>query len=140
VNPIIGVLDGYVLNQGDLSWDGLFELDEVYSWSDFVSLNCALTDKNRELINEESLGKMKKSCFLVNASRGGLMAYDDIAAALNNRMIAGAGIDVLGTEPLGPDNPLYGDLNVEVTHHIAWVTMEAHKSLMDTSGKTSGHL
>ncbi len=90
---------------GDASfkWAGL---DEIYSRSDFIRLNCALTEENRGLIDKETLAKMKKSCFLVNASRGGLVVDDDLAAALNNGVIAGAGIYVLGTEPPEPDNPL----------------------------------
>lgn len=109
------------------------DLDNLYARSDFISLNCALTEENRGMINAEVLSKMKNTCFLVNASRGGLVVDEDLAQACNEGMIAGAGIDVLGTEPPGSDNPLYSANNVTITPHIAWATKEARARLMDTA-------
>ena len=115
---------------GTFSWT---ELDNLYARSDFISLNCALTEENRGMINEEALSKMKSTCFLVNASRGGLVIDKDLAAACNDGLIAGAGIDVLGTEPPGPDSPLYSAAAVTITPHIAWATKEARTRLMKTA-------
>jgi glycerate dehydrogenase len=115
---------------GHFSWA---EMDELLARSDFISLNCALTPENRGMINKESLQKMKAGCFLVNCSRGGLVIDQDLADALDSGVIAGAGIDVLGTEPPGLDNPLYKAANITITPHIAWATREARTRLMNTT-------
>lgn len=113
---------------GDFAWTGL---EELFSRSDFVSLNCPLTEENRGLMNAEKLARMKKGAFLVNASRGGLVVDADLAAALESGHLAGAGLDVLATEPPAPDNPLYTAPNVTITPHIAWATREARSRLME---------
>ena len=107
------------------------ECNGLLSRSDFVSLNCPLTDENRGLMNAGNLAGMKEGSFLVNASRGPLVVDEDLAAALESGHLAGAGLDVLGTEPPAPDNPLYTAPNVSITPHIAWATREARFRLMD---------
>src|SRR5690606_41593799 len=82
------------------------------------------------LINAETLAKMKRSAFLVNTSRGPVVVEEDLAAALNQGTIAGAGIDVLTTEPPASDNPLFMANNCLITPHIAWAPKEARKRLM----------
>jgi len=74
---------------------------------------------------------MKEGSFLVNASRGPLVVDADLAAALESGHLAGAGLDVLSTEPPEPDNPLYTALNVTIPPHIAWATREARSRLME---------
>jgi glycerate dehydrogenase len=74
---------------------------------------------------------MKKSAFLLNTSRGPIIVDQDLADALNNDVIAGAGIDVLSVEPPPNDNPLFGAKNCIITPHIAWATKEARSRLMD---------
>lgn len=105
-------------------------LDELFSTSDVVSLNCPLTPETTHLINRETLALMKKNAFLLNASRGGLIAEQDLADALNMGRIAGAGLDVLSTEPPTPDNPLLAAKNVLITPHMAWATREARQRLL----------
>jgi len=83
------------------------EFDELLAESDVVSLHCPLTPETEGIINAETLKKMKKSAFLINTSRGPLIAEEDLAYALNNDHIAGAGLDVLAVEPPGEDNPLF---------------------------------
>jgi glycerate dehydrogenase len=110
------------------AWTGM---DDLLSRSDIVSLNCPLTEENRGLMNAGKLAKMKKGSFLVNASRGPLVVDVDLAEALESGHLAGAGLDVLETEPPAPDNPLYTAPNVTITPHIAWATREARSRLMD---------
>ena len=82
------------------------------------------------MINSEKIGLMKKSAFLINTSRGQLVNEHDLAKALNEGRIAGAGLDVLKVEPPPPDNPLLNAKNCLITPHIAWATVEARRRLM----------
>jgi glycerate dehydrogenase len=101
--------------------------------ADVVSLNCPLTDANRGMINRKTLGFMKKSAFLVNCSRGALVEPTDLADALNEGSIAGAGLDVMPTEPPESDNPLLSAHNCSITPHIAWATRSARSRLLNTA-------
>jgi glycerate dehydrogenase len=96
-----------------------------------VSLHCPLFAENTGMINRERLGRMKKSAFLLNTSRGPLIVDQDLADALNEGVIAGAGLDVLSVEPPLTSNPLLSARNCIVTPHIAWATREARKRLLD---------
>lgn len=107
-------------------------LSELLQQSDVVSLHCPLTETTKGMINSENLRQMKPNAILLNTSRGPLVIDDDLANALNNGIIAGAGIDVLSVEPPAADNPLLSAKNCLVTPHIAWATLEARKRLMDT--------
>ncbi len=107
------------------------DLDTLLENSDFMSINCPLTDDNKGFINRESLKKMKKTAFLVNTGRGPLINEQDLADALNNGVIAGAGLDVLSVEPATKDNPLPKARNCYITPHIAWATFEARERLME---------
>jgi glycerate dehydrogenase len=106
-------------------------IDELLSKSDFVSIHCPLTPETKGLINTTTLGLMKKSAFLINTSRGPIVVEKDLADALNNGTIAGAGIDVLSIEPPPADNPLLKAKNCIITPHIAWATKEARIRLME---------
>ena len=105
-------------------------LDDLLSTSDFISINCPLTDDNTGFINIEVLKKMKPTAFLVNTGRGLLINEHDLATALNSGIIAGAGLDVLSVEPPHKDNPLQKAKNCFITPHIAWATFEARTRLM----------
>ncbi len=113
----------------NFKWVGL---DELLSDADMVSIHCPLTPETQGLINTANLKKMKPSAFLVNTSRGPIVNDADLANALNNDVIAGAGIDVLSKEPPAADNPLFGAKNCIITPHIAWAAKEARARLMDT--------
>lgn len=104
--------------------------DELLKKSDFVSVHCPLTPLTEEMVNAEFLSKMKKSAVLINTSRGQVVNENDLAYALKNGIIAGAGLDVLSVEPPKSDNPLLGLENCYITPHIAWAGFETRERLM----------
>lgn len=106
-------------------------IPDLLEQSDVVSIHCPLVPETKGLINKESLQLMKTSGFLINTSRGPIIVDDDLADALNNKVIAGAGIDVLSVEPPLKNNPLFHAKNCIITPHIAWATKEARSRLMD---------
>ena len=106
------------------------DVPELLEQSDVVSIHCPLFPETKGLINKESLKLMKKSAFILNTSRGPIIVDEDLADALNNEVIAGAGIDVLSVEPPPAGNPLFSAKNCIITPHIAWATREARARLM----------
>jgi phosphoglycerate dehydrogenase-like enzyme len=92
-------------------------LEALLSQSDFVSLHPVLTPETRHMINAERLASMKPSAYLINTSRGGVIDEPALIAALRNKQIAGAGLDVFESEPPAPDNPLLHMPNVICTPH-----------------------
>ncbi|HEY1053484.1 MAG TPA: D-2-hydroxyacid dehydrogenase [Emticicia sp.] len=118
------------LTSGGMEGVELCEIEKVLKESDFISLHCPLTADNQGFINKDSLALMKSSAILINTSRGGLINEADLAEALNAGKIAGAGLDVLSTEPPAQDNPLLTAKNCIITPHIAWAGVEARKLLL----------
>lgn len=112
-------------------------LEELLQRADVVSLHCPLTPATNELINAERIAMMKPSAILINTARGGLLNEADIAQALNEGRIAGAGLDVLTVEPPKSDNPLLHAQNVIITPHIAWATKEARARLMAVASRNA---
>ena len=106
------------------------ELDDLLKESDVVSVHCPLFPETQGIINKDSLMLMKRTAFFLNTSRGPLMVDQDLADALNEGIIAGAGIDVLSVEPPSANNPLFKAKNCLITPHIAWATKEARSRLM----------
>lgn len=107
------------------------DIETLYEKSDFISINCPLTEDNKEFINASSITKMKPGVFLVNTGRGPLIEEQALADALNSGKISGAGLDVLSTEPPAEDNPLFAAKNCWITPHIAWATFEARSRLLE---------
>jgi glycerate dehydrogenase len=105
--------------------------DEIFAQSDVLSLHCPLTDDTRHLIRKETIAKMKPTAFLINTARGPLVQEQDLADALNSGRLAGAGLDVLSTEPPKDGNPLFTAKNCLITPHIAWASKEARARLID---------
>ena len=104
--------------------------DELLEKSDFITLHAPLTDKTKELINKASLTKMKKSAYLINTARGGLINEVDVRDALDRHLIAGYAADVVSEEPMKKDNPLLGARNCLLTPHIAWASVETRQRLL----------
>ena len=106
---------------------------EVLQQSEVLSLHCPLTDATRNLIGAEELRLMKPEAILINTARGALVDEVALVQALKLGMIAGAGIDVLRTEPPPDGNPLLSDElpNLIVTPHIAWASRQAMQALAD---------
>ncbi|MCF2445434.1 D-2-hydroxyacid dehydrogenase [Dyadobacter sp. CY345] len=108
----------------------MVSLETLFKQSDVISLHCPLTEETKNLINAERLSWMKPTSYLLNTGRGPLINEEDLAKALNNKTIAGAGLDVLSSEPPKADNPLLTAPNCIITPHIAWASFEARKRLL----------
>ncbi|MBB3109341.1 glycerate dehydrogenase [Paenibacillus phyllosphaerae] len=106
------------------------ELDDLFRRSDFISLHCPLTEQTKGLVHARRLSLMKPSAFLINTARGGHVVEADLAHALRNGQLAGAGLDVLSVEPPPQDHPLLHVPNCWITPHIGWATMEARGRLL----------
>ena len=107
------------------------ELDKLLRESDVIALHCPLFSSTEKIINKETIGKMKEGVIILNNSRGGLIAEQDLADALNSGKVYAAGLDVVSTEPIHSDNPLLKAKNCIITPHMSWGTKESRKRLMD---------
>lgn len=122
-----------VLVHNRTPFEGSVSFEYLMANSDVVSLHCPLTEQNKGLINERTLSLMKPGAFLINTSRGGLVEEKALRRALDEGIIAGAGLDVLSVEPARRDNPLLRAKNCIITPHIAWASFEARKRLLDVT-------
>ena len=110
------------------------DLDNLLKTSDIVSIHAPLNERTKNLITYEKLKLMKPSAYLLNLGRGGIVNEKDLARALDEGVIAGAGLDVLEKEPISEDNPLLRIKNKDrlfITPHIAWTSIEARKKLVE---------
>lgn len=108
-------------------------LDELLSASDVLSIHCPLSDLTRNLIDKAALCKMKKTAILINVARGAVVNNADLAWALEETVIAGAGLDVLEEEPIRETNPLNNIKDSEkliITPHMAWGSVEARTKIV----------
>lgn len=106
-------------------------LEGLLSVSDILTLHCPLTDTTREMINRETIEKMKPGAILINTGRGPLVNEADVAEALRTGRLGAYGADVMCSEPPSADNPLLSAPNSYITPHIAWATYEARVRLVD---------
>jgi phosphoglycerate dehydrogenase-like enzyme len=96
-------------------------LEDVFRRADIVSVSCPLSDATRRLVNAERLALMKPTAFLINTARGPIVDQEALTAALRERRIAGAGLDVLEQEPPDPNDPILKLDNVILTPHaLCW--------------------
>jgi D-3-phosphoglycerate dehydrogenase len=126
LNMEVVAFDPLVKSEGP-STDVTFvkELDDLLHASDFISLNCPLTPQTANLIGIRELKTMKKTAFLINTARGGIVDERALAEALETGEIAGAGLDSFGQEPPDGIHPLAKFDNVILTPHIGGVTHES---------------
>lgn len=103
----------------------LTDFDELINISNFVSLHLPLNDDTQHLLGEPQFAAMKDSAFLINTARGGLVDHAALAAALENKQIAGAALDVQDPEPPDLTIPPYNDPRVIVTPHTAFISEES---------------
>ncbi|MBN1561951.1 D-2-hydroxyacid dehydrogenase [candidate division KSB1 bacterium] len=113
------------------AWTQQVDVDMLFAISDILTLHCPLTESSARIVSRERLAMMKKSAFIINTGRGGLVDEVALADALNAGQIAGAGLDVLSAEPPAPDNPLLTAVHCAITPHHAWATGAARQRLMD---------
>jgi glycerate dehydrogenase len=109
-------------------------LEELLKTSDIVSIHAPLNERTLNLIGKEQLSLMKPEAYLVNAGRGAIIVEEDLAEAVDNGVIAGAGIDVFVKEPLPEDHPYLRMRHPErmrFSPHIAWASMEARNRLVE---------
>lgn len=107
----------------------LVTLPDLLEQSDFVSIHAPLTAETRGLVGGQELGRMKRTAYLLNVARGGIVDELALAAALRAKTLAGAALDVFEKEPPAPDHPLFGLENVIVTPHLGAATEEAQRSV-----------
>lgn len=105
--------------------------ETLFRTSDMITLHCPQTEQTTELIRRENIEKMKDGVILINVARGGLVNEQDLIDALKSGKIGGAGLDVIGKEPMRPDHPLLQAPNLLITPHIAWASLEARARLID---------
>jgi D-3-phosphoglycerate dehydrogenase len=103
----------------------MVSLEELFAEADLVSLHCPLTAETTNLVDRSRLGSMKRTAYLVNVSRGGLVDTAALAAALHEGVIAGAALDVLPVEPPDPSDPILSAPNLLLTNHDAWYSETA---------------
>lgn len=108
-------------------------LDELFRRADVISLHCPLTAETRHLVSSARLSTLKPGCLLLNTARGGLVDEAALSAALATGQLAGAGLDVLSSEPPSAENPLLYAPNCVITPHIAWTSLAARQRLLATS-------
>ncbi len=109
-------------------------LDELMAVSDIVSIHAPLNDKTRHLIGHEQIALMKPTAYLVNVGRGAIVVEEELADAVDNGVIAGAGIDVYAEEPLPLDHPYLKMRHPErmrFSPHIAWASIEARNRVIE---------
>ncbi|MGO5052775.1 D-2-hydroxyacid dehydrogenase [Lachnospiraceae bacterium LCP25S3_G4] len=110
------------------------DFDTLLANADIISIHAPLDENTLGLIDTFALSKMKPSAILLNLGRGPIVVESDLADALNQGVIAAAGLDVLTQEPMSPENPLLqikDSRKLFITPHIAWASIEARTRLMD---------
>ena len=100
-------------------------IEELLIKADILSLHCNLTEETRDLINADSLAKMKDGCIIINCARGEIVSVPDMKEALDSGKVKGYGTDVLDQEPPPENHPLLAHDSCIVTQHIGSRTYES---------------
>ena len=113
--------------RADAAGVALASREDLFATSDIISIHMVLSPRTRGLIGAADLGRMKKTAYLINTSRGPLVDETALVAALRERRIAGAGLDVFDQEPLPVSHPLRGLDNALLTPHLGYVTEDDYR-------------
>jgi glycerate dehydrogenase len=109
-------------------------LEKLMSECDVISVHCPLNERTNNLIGYEQLKLMKPSAYIINLGRGGIINEAELVQALNDNLMAGAGVDVFSKEPLPLDSPYFkvaDPSKILLTPHIGWASQEARKCLVE---------
>ena len=109
------------------------DMDTLLANSDVIALHCPLFPETENIINKNTIAKMKDGVIIINNSRGGLVVEEDLADALNCGKVYAAGLDAVRNEPIDMDNPLLKAKNCFFTPHISWAAIECRQRLIDYS-------
>lgn len=109
------------------------DLDTLLATSDVIALHCPLFPETENIINKDTIAKMKDGVIIINNSRGALVVEEDLADALNSGKVYAAGLDAVRNEPISMDNPLLSAKNCFITPHISWAAVECRQRLIDYS-------
>jgi len=122
--------DPFVKPEQAARWNArLVGFDELVAESDFISVHVPLSEKTQYMFNIDIFRKMKRTALVINVSRGPVIKEADLIKALQDRLIAGAALDVAEVEPIDRSNPLLAMDNVIVTPHYAWYSEESAQAL-----------
>lgn len=108
----------------------LVDTKEAFRCADVLTIHCPLTKDTKNMVSRENIELMKKSAIIINTARGDIVNEQELADALNNDIIAGAGLDVLSVEPMSDKTPLKDAKNCIITPHIGWAPLETRKRLL----------
>ncbi len=121
------------------------DFDMLLKESDFISVNASLTEQSRKMFNDETLRRMKPAAYLINTARGEIVDQSALVRAIEEKRIAGAGLDVTETEPIPGDDPILRTPNVILTGHGAWFSTTAdsepefwHKAMQQVVSALTG--
>ena len=112
--------------------------DEIYKDSDYITIHVPKNEQTVNLINKDSIAKMKNGVYIINCARGGIVNEKDLLEALESGKVKGAGLDVFEKEPVDPDNPLVKHPNVICTPHLGASTVEAQVNVSIAIAKQIG--
>ena len=110
--------------------------EELLTTSDFITIHAPLTSETHHMFSDDEFKAMKSTAYIINTARGGIIDTSALIAALQTGEIAGAGIDVLETEPPQQDDPLLHLENVIITPHAAFISEESIMELQMTAAKS----
>jgi phosphoglycerate dehydrogenase-like enzyme len=102
--------------------------DDLFRQADFVSIHVVLSPRSRGLVGAKEIGLMKPTAYIINTSRGPIIDEAALLAALRDKKIAGAGLDVFDIEPLPVDHPLRKMDNAVITPHLGYVSEQNYKN------------
>ena len=116
--------------EDDLDLNYIENFEQMLPNTDILSFHCPLTSENREMLNAETIAKMKHGAMVINTARGKLINEEALYEALKERKLRMAAMDVHYEEPMQKDSPLMDLDNVILTPHIGGLSFEAFKRMM----------